>query len=97
VRLAEVGDLGQGRLGAALVRLAGKGTEAAVEARYLRGAGVGIEEVARDAVHVPPARPAAFETLHPAAREVALGAYAALDAIRAVLSGTPHPRVHTSR
>jgi hypothetical protein len=91
VRLAEVGEEGQARLEGALVRVEGDGLAGRVEARYLRGAGVGV--VGSDPTIVPADAPAWLTSLTPAARDVASGAYAALDVIRAVLADASHPRV----
>jgi hypothetical protein len=84
VRLAEVGEEGQARLFAAVVGLSCTGLAARVEARYLRGAGVGVDDTlaAGDAT-----APAWLEGLSPGAREVAAGAHAALGAVRGILRG----------
>jgi len=88
VRLAEVGEAGQARLIAAEARVHAGGAAGEVEARYLRGAGL---SVAGEATGAPVA--AWLEELTPEARVVAAGAYAALTVVRAVLNGTPNPRV----
>jgi hypothetical protein len=105
-RLAEVGDAGQARLGAASVDVRGPGLSGVVEALYLAGAGVGEIGVREDGhgvaaramdatVRLRPARvgeatararaPEGLDALDPAAREVAVGAWRALDAVRAIL------------
>jgi hypothetical protein len=93
-RLAEVGEEGQARLGKVAVCVAasdaGRDTGAAVLARYLRGAGVLLVTAPAGEDAAPPLW---LVSLHPAAREVAVGAYTALGVIRAVLDGAPHPRV----
>jgi len=89
-RLAEVGEEGQARLLAAVVQVAGEGTRAAVESRYLTGAGVAVD---RAKVATSASDPPWLAALHPAAREVAAGAHAALDVVRAVLADRQHPRV----
>jgi hypothetical protein len=97
-RLAEVGEEGQARLGAVAVRVAtndagsdaGSDAGAAVLARYLRRAGVLVVAAPASEDAAPPPW---LMSLHPAAREVAIGAHAALGVIRAVLDGAPHPRV----
>ncbi len=75
-RLVEVGERGQARLSAAPVPLATRGEAARVERRYLEAAGARVGGEAAEA-HVLP-----FEVASPAAREVALGAHAALVALR---------------
>ena len=108
MRLAEVGENGQRRLAMSEVRLAGEGTAAAIEARYLGGAGVSTTTSAtsRSAGSPstlprpsPPLEPGPpwLASLSPAAREVASGAYAALTVVRAILADSPHPRVRTAR
>jgi hypothetical protein len=79
-RLREVGAEGQAKIAAAKVSCA-SGFAGWVEARYLRAAGVG--EVAPGTVE---ARDARFDDLDPAAREVALGAHAAVAALREILA-----------
>jgi hypothetical protein len=91
VRLAEVGEEGQSRLASAVVRVAGEGLASAVEARYLRGAGVRVERGGAEPAAEPP--PTWLSSLAPSARAVAAGAYAALTVVRAVVAGEPHPRV----
>ena len=88
-RLAEVGDAGQARLEAATARVTAGD---AIEARYLRGAGVRVTVVEASEV-APEEIPAWIVFLSPAARDVASGAYSALEIIRGVLAGSPHPRV----
>jgi len=104
--LAEVGERGQARVGGSTATVLGSGASAAVEARYLAGAGVGTLVVATDsiareardldssvAVRVdrslapPPPPPPWAEGMHPAAREVAVGAYRALLLLRRTLTG----------
>ncbi len=93
-RLVEVGESGQARLAGASVHVAGDGAKADVEARYLRGAGVRVVLAGRRACDdLSDPEPPWMDGLTPAAREVASGAYGALIAIRAVLSGAAHPRV----
>jgi hypothetical protein len=94
VRLAEVGEEGQAKLESAVVTVCGDGTPQRVEARYLRGAGLVVVVDARAAVaERSDAVPAWLADLSPAARDVAAGAHAALDVVRSVLAGTPHPCV----
>jgi len=88
-RLAEVGDDGQSRLSDVMVRVESKGARAEVETRYLRGAGV----TALAAPGGDSPDPPWLASLHPAARDVAAGAHGALVVIRAILEGSPHPRV----
>lgn len=90
-----VGDAAQRALEAATVRLAGRGFARWVEERYVRGAGVtrlgdavaaasgGLARGGADA----PDGDERFADLEPEAREVALGAARALDAIRRVIAG----------
>jgi hypothetical protein len=106
VRLTEVGERGQTKLGRSNVVVEGRGASGRIEARYLAGAGVGTLRVSEPAVaeaalavdsqvtvQVEPAGPrvvtaevpAWAEELDPAARDVALGAYRALTAVRNVL------------
>lgn len=117
IRLVEVGEAGQERIGREMCVVPGTGLSAVVEARYLAGAGVerlvvDNDEVARAAHEVDPSvgvevtsRPFsvlgpgagphdaksssdvtnALTRLSPGAREVALGAYRALVAIRSVI------------
>ncbi len=82
-RLPEVGEEGQARLVAATVHVPREGLAADLTARYLSGAGVGVQRDADD-VGAPPGPPWAV-SLHPAAAEVALGAWRALEAIRRAL------------
>lgn len=87
-RLREVGAEGQERLCAAAVRLGSSGAVRAVEERYVRAAGMHVDD-ARPTVD--PARvdreadPAPLGLRHAPAREVGEGALRALVAIRAVL------------
>jgi hypothetical protein len=90
VRLAEVGALGQERLSRAAVCPLAGAARTEVDARYLRGAGVTVVE--GEGLPLAP-EPAWIVSLHPAAREVAAGAYGALTVLRSVLDETPHPRV----
>ncbi len=78
-----MGDAGQARLACAVVRVAGEGLAAEVEARYLRGAGM---RVVTDGAATEPGTAPWILSLAPGAREVAAGAHAALEAVRAVLS-----------
>ena len=50
MKLIEIGDAGQARIAAASVDVRGSGPAAAVEARYLAGAGVGELRVESDAI-----------------------------------------------
>jgi hypothetical protein len=83
VRLAEVGAVGQARLEATVAHLASPdvGCARAVETTYLEGAGVKVA--------TPPSGSSLsadwLEELHPSAREVATGAYAALMTMRRAL------------
>jgi hypothetical protein len=88
VRLAEVGEAGQAKLSRAAVRVPASGLAAAVEARYLTGAGVAV---VGDETAVAEPAPAWLGSLAPSAREVALGAHAALVTVRALLSGSDPP------
>jgi hypothetical protein len=83
IRLRDVGPEGQARLEAASVALTSTGFAREIEEIYLRSAGVGVE------TRVGGAQPAdvGLGLRHPAAREVADGALAALVAIRAALRG----------
>ncbi|MGO8992918.1 MAG: hypothetical protein ACLQVI_06295 [Polyangiaceae bacterium] len=90
VRLAEVGEEGQARLTCVAVRVAHDGLAGDVEARYLVGAGARVAVPLGGTVEPLPSW---LASLSPVAREVASGAYAALSAVRATLSGEPHPRV----
>ena len=49
-KLIEIGDAGQAKIAAATVEVRGSGPAAAVEARYLAGAGVGKLRVESDAM-----------------------------------------------
>jgi hypothetical protein len=103
VRLAEVGVEGQGRIGASVQVVRGRGLAAMVEARYLAGAGVKAIEVEDERVAsnaraidgsvevrlrapdgVDDRDPVWAWDLSPHARDVALGAYRALCALRRV-------------
>ncbi len=86
-RLPGVGERGQRALLAARRSLSSEGDlEREVEARYLRGAGVGLVEAARPGRAPVPGAPAALTALSPGAREVALGAFAALAQIQDILT-----------
>lgn len=79
-RLPEVGEIGQARLLAAELALP-RGAGADVERAYLEGAGSRV--VPSPAAAAPFAHADAFR--HPAARDVAAGAWRALRQIRRVL------------
>ena len=79
MRLGAIGAEGQAKLRAARVVVA-RGFAGWVEARYLRAAGVEAVTVG-DGEAVD----ARFDDLDPAAREVALGAHAAVLAIKQIL------------
>jgi hypothetical protein len=95
IRLAEIGEAGQAKLCAAKAAPRNTGLAGAVEVRYLAGAGVEVRPVARAPASreshagdtASPSEPAVADLglRHPAAREVAAGALAALDVIRAAL------------
>jgi hypothetical protein len=78
VRLAEVGEEGQERLADATIELRTREGAAAIERRYLEAAGAG-RVVQGKGEHTLP-----FDVRDEAAREVALGAHAALASLRAV-------------
>ena len=85
-RLKEVGVAGQARLAAAEVPLGTRGVAAELERRYLEGAGARIAGDALAPAPTPHALP--FEVEDPAARDVALGAHAALATLRRVWLGS---------
>jgi hypothetical protein len=73
-----IGREGQAKLGAAEVVVA-RDEAGKIEARYLEGAGVRVRE--GDAPIASSPDDARFADMHPAAREIALGAHAAAQAI----------------
>ncbi len=79
VRLAAIGEAGQKKLVAAEV-VVPRGVAGSIEARYLNGAGVGA--VREGDTSIDDER---FAELDPAAREVALGAHAAVVAIMKIV------------
>ena len=84
-KLAEIGAAGQAKIAEASITV-GRGFAGWVEARYLRAAGVGdVRDGAEELVD------ARFDGLDPAARDVALGAHAAVVAIQAVVSRARNP------
>jgi hypothetical protein len=95
IRLPEIGEAGQERLGASEVALGGRGDAREIETSYLRAAGVRVSE-ASVALTSPPAAlplgPAEYTALlgtlgvqDRAARDVADGALRALLAMRALV------------
>jgi len=96
IRLAEVGEAGQERLGSAELVVRGGGDAREVQTAYLRGAGVRVHEQ-EAGVKAKEAAEARAETKiyadavkamgvrDVAAREVAEGAFAALVAMRRIL------------
>jgi hypothetical protein len=83
-RLAEVGEAGQLRLAAAPIALATHGEAARVERLYLEAAGAVVRE-GTDSLDAADRLP--FDVRDPAAREIALGAHAALASLRRVWLG----------
>jgi hypothetical protein len=80
--LPEIGEAGQARLEGARVRPCGDGFSGTIEARYLRAAGIVVDEAAGEGSGVSPGELG----LHDAsAREVGEGALRALVAMRAIL------------
>lgn len=82
IRLTEIGEEGQARLERARVRPCGDGFSGTIEARYLRAAGIGVDEEAGEGFG---ADVSALELRDPSAREVGEGALRALVAMRAIL------------
>ncbi len=83
IRLPEIGEEGQARLGAATIAPSGQGEARTVEATYLRLAGIGT--VRDDEVGALDVDVASLGVRDPAARDVAEGALRALAAIRGAL------------
>jgi hypothetical protein len=79
VKLAEIGARGQARIAAAEVTTS-RGFVGWVEARYLVAAGVACASQG-DQVAADPR----FDSLDPAARDVALGAHAAVVALKKII------------
>ena len=77
-RLPEVGAEGQARLERTEIELSTRGAAAQIERAYLEAAGARVREGGGEGPALP------IEVRDPAARDVALGAYAALCALRRV-------------
>jgi len=79
MKLKEVGPDGQAKIATAEVMVAA-GFAGSVEAKYLAAAGVRKIEISSQTLADP-----RFDSLDPAAREVALGAHAAIVAIKNIV------------
>ena len=86
MRLPEVGEQGQRRIEAGVLRIRA-GVSGLVELAYLERAGVGSVHVA--ASRAAPAFPHGAEFRHSVPRELAAGAWRALGGIVALLEGAP--------
>jgi hypothetical protein len=82
--VAEIGEAGQAKIGAARARVAGTGLAAEVERRYLEGAAFGVVEAAPDATAPIPTIAASLDAIggDESAQDVILGAARALAQIR---------------